>query len=184
MAKMIVGSRFVTVLRISATGAAAIVASLLFPIPSANSQPTEPLRKPRPISQRGDLFQMSDCRVRPGRAGEEIERHVVVVVHRGECNVRVRPSGGIARNHELKQEKARDHPHDDHMLAQRLPNEPWPENESAFSWQTRAALRRMLEPENAALQRLHVLEPHRSREIDQNLDEAVDGYAGRHRATQ
>jgi hypothetical protein len=36
---MIVGSRFVTVLRISATGAAAIVASLLFPIPSANSQP-------------------------------------------------------------------------------------------------------------------------------------------------
>ena len=39
MAKMIVGSRFVTVLRISATGAAAIVASLLFPILSANSQP-------------------------------------------------------------------------------------------------------------------------------------------------
>src|SRR5258708_9432520 len=39
MAKMIVGSRFVTVLRISATGAAAIVATLLFPILSANSQP-------------------------------------------------------------------------------------------------------------------------------------------------
>jgi len=36
---MIVGSRLVTVLRISATGAAAIVASLLFPILSANSQP-------------------------------------------------------------------------------------------------------------------------------------------------
>ena len=35
---MIVGSRIVTVLRISATAAAAIVASLLFPILSANSQ--------------------------------------------------------------------------------------------------------------------------------------------------
>src|SRR5262249_46427703 len=44
--------------------------------------------------------------------------------------------------------------------------------------------RRMLEPENAALQRMHVLEPHRSRKIDQHLDEAVDGYAGRHRAAQ
>src|SRR5712692_11638240 len=144
---------------------------------------SEPLRESIAISQRGDLFQMRDCSVRPGRTGEEIERHVVVV-HGGECNVRVRPSGGIARNHELEQKKARDHPHDDHMLAQRLPNEPWPENESAFSWQTWAALRRMLEPENAALQRMHVLEPHRSREIDQHLDEAVDGYASRHRAAQ
>ena len=74
------------------------------------------------ISQRGDLFQMRDCSVRAGRAGEEIERYVLVV-HGCECNVRVRPSGGIAHNDELKQKKARDHSHYDHMLAQRLPNE-------------------------------------------------------------
>lgn len=49
------------------------------------------------ISQRGDLFQMRDCSVRAGRAGEEIERYVLVV-HGCECNVRVRPSGGIAHN--------------------------------------------------------------------------------------
>ena len=42
---MIVGSQFVTVLRISATGAAAIAASLLFPILSANSQPKHRLEQ-------------------------------------------------------------------------------------------------------------------------------------------
>src|SRR5260221_9417918 len=107
---------------------------------------SEPLRT---MSQRGDLFQMRDCSVRPGRAGEEIERHIAVV-HGGECNVRVRPSGGIAGNHELEQKKARDHPPHDHMLAQRLPNEPWPEKESAVPWQTPAPLRRVLKTGNAA----------------------------------
>src|SRR5260370_41760297 len=110
----------------------------------------------RTMSQRGDLFQMRDCSVRPGRAGEEIVRHIVVV-HGGECNVRVRPSGGIARNHELEQKKARDHPHDDHMLAQRLPNEPWPENENAFSRETPAPPPRKLLPGQAALPRMQAL---------------------------
>ena len=67
--------------------------------------------------------QMRDCSVRAGRAGEEIERYVLVV-HGCECNVRVRPSGGIARNDELEQKKTRNHCDDDHMIAQRLPKEP------------------------------------------------------------
>src|SRR5258708_13983788 len=93
---------------------------------------SEPLRT---MSQRGDLFQMRDCSVRPGRAGEEIERHVVVV-HGGECNVRVRPSGGIAPNHQLDPKKARDPPPHYHMLSHPLPNKPRPENKTPVSWRT------------------------------------------------
>jgi hypothetical protein len=45
------------------------------------------------------------------------------------------------------------------------------EDEGALAWQDRAALRRVLEPENAPLQRMHLFEPDRGREIDQHLDE-------------
>src|SRR6516165_8587918 len=70
------------------------------------------------------------------------------------------------------------------MLAQRFPNELWPEYEGAFAWQAWAALQRVLETKNAALQRMHVLEPHCGRKIDQHLDKAVDWYASRHGAAQ
>jgi len=56
----------------------------------------------------------------------------------------------------LRQKEPRDHSDDHRVLAERLPKEPWPEEEGALAWQARAALRRMLEPENAALERMHV----------------------------
>jgi hypothetical protein len=63
------------------------------------------------------------------------------------------------------------------MLAKRFPNEPWPEDEGVLAWRARAALRRMPEAENTSLQRMHVLEPARSRKVNKHLNKAVNWHA-------
>src|SRR5260370_22011737 len=99
---------------------------------------------------------MRDCSVRAGRVGEQIERHLLVVTDRCERGVLVRSSGWIAHDDKLEHKKARNRCDDDGMFTERFPNEPWPEDEAALSRQARAALRRMLEPQYAALERVHV----------------------------
>jgi hypothetical protein len=57
----------------------------------------------------------------------------------GASAIHVRSSCGIAHDGELEQKEARDHSYDHRVLAERLPNEPWPEDEGALAWQARAA---------------------------------------------
>src|SRR5262249_48652671 len=74
---------------------------------------------------------------------------------------------------------------DDHrVLAERLPDESWPEDEGALARQAGAPLRGMPEPKDAALQRMYIFEPDRGCEIDQYFDETVNRYAGRRRAAE
>src|SRR3954468_20211878 len=70
------------------------------------------------------------------------------------------------------------------MLAQRLPDISWPEHEGWFTRQARAALGRMLEAQDPALQRMHTLETDSSGKINECLDEAVDRHSGCHRPAQ
>src|SRR5262252_3079041 len=140
--------------------------------------------RPSGSGEPGDLLQMGDCSMRAGRTGEQVERRLLVVTDRCQRDVLVRSSGWIARDDELEQKEARDHCDNDGMFAERLADEPRPEDKGALARKARAAFRRMPEPEYAALEGMHIFELRRGRKVDEQLDETVDWHSGRHRAAQ
>jgi hypothetical protein len=102
-----------------------------------------------------------------GRTGKQAERHLLVVPDRRECDILVSSSGWIAHDGKLEHKEADDRRDDNGMFAESFPGEPRPKDEGVLVRQPRAALRRMLEPEYAALERMHIFEPGRGRKVDE-----------------
>src|SRR4029077_16808117 len=70
------------------------------------------------------------------------------------------------------------------VLAESFRDKSRPEDEGILTLQARTPLGWMLEPQHPALPRMDVFKPYGGREIDEHLDQAVDGHACCRRTAQ
>src|SRR5437870_21692 len=103
---------------------------------------------------------MRDGGLRAGGLGKEVERLLVVVAYRRERLIHVASAIRIALDAALELEHPPDRRDELEIVGDQRPNEPRIEREPGLGRQTGPALVDVLEAEQPALQRMHLLDLH------------------------